>query len=337
MANSHALNVHQARLDLGGRPILQGIDVELGPGQVLALLGASGCGKTTLLRAIAGLQPLDSGRIDVAGRDVTRLPTAQRGIGVVFQHYALFPNLSVGENIAFGLQARGDAAPAQQARVRELLDLVGLGELAARRPRELSGGQRQRVALARALAPQPALLLLDEPFSALDESFRVPLRRAFRRLQRGLDQSCVLVTHDRDEAFELADQVAVMFDGRIAQCCPPAELWQRPASWRVAEFLGAFNRLEARSAPGAWRRDRGGWIAPLAALQVDDGQAAREDWQLSATVTGLHPGRLGVAVELALTDGQALTLNLSPDARLPEPGCLMALRLPATALQWLPD
>lgn len=336
MANTRALTVQQACLNLGGRPILQGINVSLAPGQVLALLGASGCGKTTLLRAVAGLQPLDAGRIEVAGRDVTRLPTAQRGIGMVFQHYALFPNLSVRENIAFGLQARGDTAAAQQARVAELLELVGLRELAGQRPVQLSGGQRQRVALARALAPEPALLLLDEPFSALDESFRIPLRRAFRRLQRDLGQSCVLVTHDRDEAFELADQVAVMFEGRIAQCCPPAELWQRPASWRVAEFLGAFNRLQARSAPAPWQRDEGWWIAPLAALLIDTGPGDAADWCFTATVAGMHPGRLSVAVELVLTDGQTVTLHLPPEAPLPAPGSLLPLRLPATALQWLP-
>ena len=149
-----------------------------------------------------GLQALDGGSVQLDGRDVSALPTARRGIGVVFQHYALFPNLSVQDNIGFGLQARGEGEAAQQARIGELLALVGLGEHAAKRPAQLSGGQRQRVALARALAPRPSLLLLDEPFSALDESFRIPLRRAFRQLQRELGQSCVLVTHDRDEAFE---------------------------------------------------------------------------------------------------------------------------------------
>jgi ABC-type Fe3+/spermidine/putrescine transport system ATPase subunit len=335
MANPSALLVRQASLALGGRPILQGIDVELPRGQVLALLGGSGCGKTTLLRAIAGLQPLDDGTIHLDGRDVSRTPTTDRGIGVVFQHYALFPNLSVLDNIAFGLQARGDTTAQQQARVAELLALVGLAEHATKRPGQLSGGQRQRVALARALAPRPSLLLLDEPFSALDESFRVPLRRSFRQLQRELGQSCVLVTHDRDEAFELADQVAVMFDGRIEQCSPPAELWQRPQTRRVADFLGAFNQLDARSAPEPWRRDTGWWIAPLAALQMAGATTATEAWRLSARVRACHPGRQHTSVELQAWGEQTLTLNLPPDAPVPAPGTLVDLALPAASLQWL--
>ncbi|PTT78368.1 hypothetical protein DBR42_23600, partial [Pelomonas sp. HMWF004] len=271
---------------------------------MLALLGGSGCGKTTLLRAVAGLQPLSSGRIELAGRDVTATPTAQRGIGVVFQHYALFPNLSVADNIGFGLQARGDTTAQQQSRIAELLALIGLAEHAAKRPAQLSGGQRQRVALARALAPRPSLLLLDEPFSALDESFRVPLRRSFRQLQRELGQSCVLVTHDRDEAFELADQVAVMFDGRIEQCSPPTELWQRPRSLRVADFLGAFNRLDARTAPAPWQRDTGCWIAPLAALQVASAHTPQDAWRLNAHVRAAHPGRTHTSVELQAPSDQ---------------------------------
>ena len=337
MANPSALLVRQASLALAGRPILQGIDVELPRGQVLALLGGSGCGKTTLLRAIAGLQPLDAGAVHLDGRDVSRTPTPGRGIGVVFQHYALFPNLSVQDNIAFGLQARGDTPALQQARIAELLALVGLAEHAAKRPGQLSGGQRQRVALARALAPRPSLLLLDEPFSALDESFRIPLRRSFRQLQRELGQSCVLVTHDRDEAFELADQVAVMFDGRIEQCSPPAELWQRPRTRRVAEFLGAFNRLDARRAPEPWRRDSGSWIAPLAALRIADADAPAEAWCFAARVVASHPGRLHIGVELQAWDAQALTLNLPPDAVAPAPGTQLDLALPAASLQWLPD
>ncbi|CAM3703584.1 ABC transporter ATP-binding protein [Roseateles saccharophilus] len=337
MANPSALLVRQASLALGGRPILQGIDVELPRGQVLALLGGSGCGKTTLLRAIAGLQPLDSGSVHLDGRDISTLPTARRGIGVVFQHYALFPNLSVRDNIGFGLQARREGEAAQQARVAELLALVGLAEHAAKRPAQLSGGQRQRVALARALAPRPSLLLLDEPFSALDESFRIPLRRSFRQLQRELGQSCVLVTHDRDEAFELADRVAVMFDGRIEQCSPPAELWQRPRTRRVADFLGAFNRLDARTAPEPWRRDAGCWIAPLAALQVADAGTAPDAWRLATRVLAAHPGRQHTSVELQAWGEQMLTLNLPPEAAAPAPGMQLELALPAVALQWLAD
>ncbi|MDC8784350.1 ABC transporter ATP-binding protein [Roseateles koreensis] len=346
------LQVQQARVNLGGRPVLRDVDVSIPQGQVLALLGGSGCGKTTLLRAIAGLQALHGGHIHMGGRDISRVPAQERGMGVVFQNYALFPNLSVLENIKFGVLADGHGQTEATSRANELLQLVELQAQATKVPAQLSGGQRQRVALARALARKPSLLLMDEPFSALDESFRVPLRRSFRHLQRALGQSCLLVTHDREEAFELADQVAVMFDGRIEQCSPPLTLWRRPQTRRVAEFLGAFNLLDARHAPGVLYRDRGHWISPIAMLtwvpqaaspqgeaQPPSGEAAGDagDWLLRAQVQACFIGQQRVAIELVNAQGGILTLWADHQSALPEPGRWLDLRVRLADLQYLAE
>jgi ABC-type Fe3+/spermidine/putrescine transport system ATPase subunit len=338
MEHPQELVVRQASATLGERQILRSVDLALAKGEVLTLLGASGCGKTTLLRAIAGLALLTGGEIVIAGRDVTGVSAQQRGIGVVFQHYALFPNLSVLENVKFGALADGHSQAEALARARELLQLVELDEHGHKLPGQLSGGQRQRVALARALARKPSLLLMDEPFSALDESFRVPLRRSFRRLQQALKQTCLVVTHDREEAFELADQVAVMFDGRIEQCGAPLALWRRPLSRRVANFLGAFNLCDARQAPGALRRDGGSWIAPIEALQsAGELPAPLEHWALRAQVLACHVGPQRVALELRGQSGEALVLWRGHDQALPDAGAWLDLRLPLAALQHVPD
>jgi ABC-type sulfate/molybdate transport systems ATPase subunit len=262
----------------------------------------------------------------------------QRGIGVVFQHYALFPNLSVLENVKFGALADGHSQGESLARARELLQLVELDDHGHKLPGQLSGGQRQRVALARALARKPSLLLMDEPFSALDESFRVPLRRSFRRLQQELKQTCLVVTHDREEAFELADQVAVMFEGRIEQCSAPLELWRRPASRRVANFLGAFNVFDARQAPGALRRDGGSWIAPIEALQsARDGPPTPAHWALRAQVLACYVGQQRVALDLRGEAGETLVLWCGHAQALPAAGAWLDLSMPIDALQHLPD
>ncbi len=212
-------------------------------GEVLALLGPSGCGKTTVLRIVAGLERPDAGRVILAGRDATDWPPEKRGVGLVFQSYALFPHLSVGANVAYGLRfRRGD----RKGRVRELLALVGLARYERRKPHQLSAGQQQRVALARALAPEPRVLLLDEPLSALDAALRKDLRAELRALLGKLGMTALYVTHDQEEALALADRVAVMREGRLEQVAPPEELYSRPKTPFVASFLGRANLWPGR-------------------------------------------------------------------------------------------
>jgi sulfate transport system ATP-binding protein len=219
------------------------ISLVIPEGALVALLGPSGSGKTTLLRVIAGLEQAQAGRVKLAGVDVTDAPVQRRGIGFVFQDYALFEHMSVADNIAFGLAVRRESAQRIDARVRELLDLVQLADVGARAPRELSGGQRQRVALARALAPRPRVLLLDEPFGALDARVRAELRVWLRRLHDDLHVTSVFVTHDQDEALEVADQLVVLDRGRIEQVGTPADVLAHPASPFVADFLGGTHLL----------------------------------------------------------------------------------------------
>jgi ABC-type Fe3+/spermidine/putrescine transport system ATPase subunit/nucleotide-binding universal stress UspA family protein len=226
-----------------GHPVVNGISLTVGDGELFVLLGSSGSGKSTLLRMIAGLTEVDAGRVTLHGRDVTELPPARRGVGFVFQSYALFPSLSVAENVEFALAVRGKAREPRRRRRDELLELVGLAGLGGRMPRQLSGGQQQRVALARALAHQPEVLLLDEPFGALDAKVRADLRRTIREIQRELKVTTLFVTHDQEEAFELADRLAVLSFGRLLESGPPEELYLRPETEFVATFLGTANLL----------------------------------------------------------------------------------------------
>jgi putative spermidine/putrescine transport system ATP-binding protein len=224
---------------------LDGLTLEIEPGELVALLGPSGCGKTTALRILAGFEIADSGSVTVNGRDVSHIPPAKRDMGMVFQSYSLFPNMSALDNVAFGLRMRKTAAAARRARAGELLDLVGLADQAQQYPHQLSGGQQQRVALARALAIEPSVLLLDEPLSALDAKVRLQLREQIRALQQRLHTTTLFVTHDQEEALSMADRVGVMRSGRLEQLATPHELYARPATAFVAEFVGTMNRIPA--------------------------------------------------------------------------------------------
>ncbi len=235
----------------GKTPAVHGVSFEAVPGKLTTLLGPSGSGKTTVLRCIAGLESPDAGAVRIDDTEVTYTSPQQRGIGMVFQSYALFRHMTVRENIAFGLAVRKVSPADQTARVDELLTLLGLGELAHRLPPQLSGGQRQRVAFARALAPRPRVLLLDEPFSALDARVRQELRDWTRRMHDELHVTSILVTHDQEEAMELSARVVVMNQGKIEQIGSPTEVYDHPATPFVASFVGAANVVErAGAGPG---------------------------------------------------------------------------------------
>jgi len=232
------------RFEAGGAPAVDDLSLAVERGRILALLGPSGCGKTTTLRLIAGFETPDAGRITIAGRTVAdgrdgaHVEPEARGVGIVFQDYALFPHLTVGENVAFGLPRSGRSARGE--RVGQILDLVGLAELADRYPHELSGGQQQRVAVARALAPAPAVILLDEPFSNLDADLRAQMRDEVEKIP---GTTAIFVTHDQEEAFTIADQVGVLDCGRLEQLGPPEAIYHHPATPFVAEFVGAADFL----------------------------------------------------------------------------------------------
>jgi putative spermidine/putrescine transport system ATP-binding protein len=233
------VELHALRKFYAGRDVLSGIELTMGDGELICLLGPSGCGKSTLLRIVAGFIIPDAGQVLVGGRDVTKLAASRRQMGMVFQSYSLFPNMTALDNVRFGPRVAGAAKAEQVKRARELLDLVGLSSHEAKFPHQLSGGQQQRVALARALAVQPQVLLLDEPLSALDAKVRLQLREEIRRIQREAGVTTILVTHDQEEALSISDRVAVMQGGKLLQVATPAEIYRRPADGFVARFIGS--------------------------------------------------------------------------------------------------
>jgi len=251
----------------GGTPAVSDVSFHAPSGAITTLLGPSGAGKSTLLRLIAGLELPDSGRVSIAGVDCTHVPVQQRGIGVVFQSYALFKHMTVRQNLAFGLETRKLPKRDVEARVDEMLQLVQLEELGGRYPGQLSGGQRQRVAFARALAIRPQLLLLDEPFGALDSRVRVELREWLQSLHERTGVTTLLVTHDQEEALEISQHVVVLSDGRVAQAGPPEDIYDRPATPFVASFVGGTSVLRGRVHSGR---------AEMGTLVVEAPQSARE-------------------------------------------------------------
>ena len=298
------LEVRSLSKRFGDFTALGDISLDIAEGEFVCFLGPSGCGKTTLLRAIAGLDPQTAGTIRQKGRDVSALPPAQRDFGIVFQSYALFPNLTVADNVGYGLVSRRQARGAIAERVAELLKMVGLPDAGPKYPAQLSGGQQQRVALARALARSPGLLLLDEPLSALDARVRLRLRHEIKALQRRLGVTTIMVTHDQEEALTMADRIVVMNQGAIEQVGTPQEIYRRPATAFVADFVGSMNFL-AGTLEAADRVKIGGLAF---ACPAQDGLAVGSEVRLSVRpedvrVRDLPAGVANrVAVEVAELD-----------------------------------
>jgi putative spermidine/putrescine transport system ATP-binding protein len=257
------VELSELRRRFGATQALDGFTLTLAPGELVALLGPSGCGKTTALRVLAGFEQVDSGRVLVDGVDQSRIPAQKRDMGMVFQSYSLFPNMTSRDNVAFGLRMRKVKTNVRRARALELLELVGLGSEAEKFPHQMSGGQQQRVALARALAIEPRVLLLDEPLSALDAKVRVQLREQIRVLQTRLKITTLFVTHDQEEALSMADRVCVMRAGQIEQVDTPSALYAAPATPFVAEFVGTMNRI-----PGVVERGRVGVLGTTVDIRI---------------------------------------------------------------------
>jgi putative spermidine/putrescine transport system ATP-binding protein len=315
---------------------LDGLDLDIAGGELIALLGPSGCGKTTALRAIAGFDRPDGGRVLVDGRDVTGVPANRRDMGMVFQAYSLFPNLTVADNVAFGLRVRHRGRDERARRATELLELVGLADRRDRYPHQLSGGQQQRVALARALAVAPTVLLLDEPLSALDAQVRVQLREEIRRIQLELGITTVFVTHDQAEALSVADRVGVLRAGRLEQVASPADLYDRPATAFVAQFVGTMNRLPATVGTGGAevlgvRRPVAGDVpagGPVVALVRPEALTAAPDGAGSARVVTRTFSGATTRLAVRLADGTEVQVDVpSADSAELHPGTAVRVGL----------
>ena len=299
-----ALHISQVRKTFGAVEILKGIDIGIDAGEFLILVGPSGCGKSTLLSMIAGLDHPSSGQITLGGRDITHLPSKDRDIAMVFQSYALYPNMNVAQNIAFGLEMRKVPKPERDAAVQRVSQMLQIGHLLDRKPGQLSGGQRQRVAMGRALARDPKLFLFDEPLSNLDAKLRVEMRAEIKLLHQRTKTTTVYVTHDQVEAMTLGDRIAVMKDGQVEQFGSPDDIYARPATRFVAEFIGspAMNFLDARHQDGAL-------LAHGISLALDDAQRAA---LAAAGTDAVHAGLRPEDVQLADTGLPATVVMVEP-------------------------
>ncbi|WP_233237505.1 ABC transporter ATP-binding protein [Bordetella sp. LUAb4] len=273
------------RKQYGGALAVADFSLDIADGELVAFLGPSGCGKTTTLRMIAGFITPTAGSIRIGENDVTALPAHRRDTGMVFQRYALFPHMTVAENVAFGLEMRKVAAAERQRRIADALDMVRMGELRDRYPRQLSGGQQQRVAIARALVIQPKVFLLDEPLSNLDAKLRLEVRDEIRALQQRLGLTTIFVTHDQEEALSIADRMAIMHDGRVQQVGTPEALYEKPANLFVADFLGKMNFFDGRM-------DGAGVFATARGLRLAVGDAAS-----GSTRVGVRPERVALRAQ----------------------------------------
>lgn len=322
-------------------PALDGLDLDVGAGEVVAVLGPSGCGKSTLLRAVAGLVPVERGTITLSGRDLAEVPTHQRGVGLMFQDYALFPHRDVGDNVAFGLRMRGVARTARDRRVAGLLELVGLPGAERRPVTSLSGGERQRVALARALAPTPRLLMLDEPLGALDRALRDRLVLELGELFAVIGVAVLYVTHDQGEALGLAHRVVVMDQGHVVQQGAPSEVWARPASKFVARFLGFTNLFDVEVVDGRASPPWGGSIvvdigaSPVTLLVQPEGISltpADAPGSMPARVTGAMFAAGATEVRLEL-DGRGPVLVRIDGSSAPQPGSRCGVAVDPSAVK----
>ncbi len=341
-----ALSVRGVSHAFGGTAVLHDVDLTVPAGALVALLGPSGCGKSTLLRILAGLQRQDSGSVLVDGQAVDGLSPLGRGAGIVFQSYALFPHMTVLDNVTYGLEAKGTPRRAARSRADEMMRMMRITELAGRMPRALSGGQQQRVALARTLAVGPRILLLDEPLAALDKNLRLDMQIEIRRLQREVAITTVMVTHDQEEALSMADQVAVMNAGRLEQFGTPAAIYDTPRTRFVAGFVGTANLLPARivSHGSAYALDLPGGSLPLDRLppplrpdSLPVGAATAcirpEHWRidpggtLPAQIVLAMPLGPNVLCDLSLADGTSAKLTMARSGDVPQPGIAVRLGL----------